>query len=254
MSDYLWDRKGEPDADVARLEELLGAFAHEPRPLELPAEAVTHEPRPARLLPFAPRPRAPRLFAPALLAAAAALVVAAVLVASAFLRARTANEGGHAADARESSRPKDDARKDGRPQPPAAERVMSEPPPPPAGGAKDENAAAHVGDGKPRVKGERARLESLPRVGRRPKDVLPIVAASRWEKGSTVDAARGGAGAGRGLTVEAMGAREGASGFVESTRLLTKEQLVYALRLTGAKLRDVRERAHGTDESRARPR
>jgi len=37
MSDYLWDKKGEPDAEVARLETLLGTFAHEPRRLELPA-------------------------------------------------------------------------------------------------------------------------------------------------------------------------------------------------------------------------
>ena len=36
MSDYLWDKKGEPDAEVARLEALLGAFRHEPRRLELP--------------------------------------------------------------------------------------------------------------------------------------------------------------------------------------------------------------------------
>jgi hypothetical protein len=40
---------------------------------------------------------------------------------------------------------------------------------------------------------------------------------------------------------------------VESTRLLTKEQLVRALRLTGAKLRDVREKAQGADGSESRP-
>ena len=243
MSDYLWDKKGEPDADVARLEALLGAFAHEPRPLELPAEAAAHEPRPAGLLHFAPRLRASGLFAPAALAAAAALVVATVLVASAFLRARTANEGGQAAT-RETSRPEDDARKDGRPQPPGGEHGMLEPPP---GAVNDKKPSTDV-----KVKDERAAVEHLPRVVRQRRHAPPSVAASRRPKVLGVEPVRDN-GANRGLTVEASSARQGASAFVESTRLLTKEQLVYALRLTGAKLRDVRERAQGTDESKPRP-
>lgn len=36
MSDYLWDKTGEPDAEVQRLEELLGNLRYEPRQLELP--------------------------------------------------------------------------------------------------------------------------------------------------------------------------------------------------------------------------
>lgn len=67
MSDYLWDKTGDGDAEVERLEELLGAFGYSPRELELPtAEA-------------APPPRASflhsRRFRPALLAAAAALLL-----------------------------------------------------------------------------------------------------------------------------------------------------------------------------------
>lgn len=243
MSDYLWDKKGEPDADVARLEALLGAFAHEPRPLELPAQAVTQEPRPARLLHFAPRLRASRLFVPAALATAAALVVAAVLVASASLRARTANEEGHAAKL-ESSRPEDDARKDESPRPPVVEQGMLEPPP---GAVNGEKPLTHVG-----VKDERPAVERLPRVVRRRKDVQSSLAASRRQKVLTAEPVQDD-GANRGLTVEALSARGGASELVESTRLLTKEQLVYALRLTGAKLRDVREKAQGSDESKPRP-
>ncbi|HEX8137240.1 MAG TPA: hypothetical protein VF544_06585 [Pyrinomonadaceae bacterium] len=34
--DYLWDRSGEPDAEVLRLERTLGRLRHRPRPLELP--------------------------------------------------------------------------------------------------------------------------------------------------------------------------------------------------------------------------
>lgn len=45
MSDYLWDKSGEPDAEVERLEELLGQLRHQPRPLELPAEPVARAPR-----------------------------------------------------------------------------------------------------------------------------------------------------------------------------------------------------------------
>lgn len=45
MSDYLWDKTGEPDAEMERLEELLGAFAHAPRALELPPDLRVAEPR-----------------------------------------------------------------------------------------------------------------------------------------------------------------------------------------------------------------
>lgn len=36
MSDYLWDKSGEPGAEIERLEDLLGALRHQPRALELP--------------------------------------------------------------------------------------------------------------------------------------------------------------------------------------------------------------------------
>ena len=34
---YLWDRTGEPDAEIQRLEEVLGTLRYEPRPLAIPA-------------------------------------------------------------------------------------------------------------------------------------------------------------------------------------------------------------------------
>lgn len=221
MSDYLWDKKGEPDAEVARLEALLGAFRHEPRRLELPAEAATPEPPAARVLAFAPRLRASRLLAPAALAAAAALVVAAVLVASLFLRARVADEGLRASSAQEEpARPKAEAPKD-EPTQPQVVRRMLEPPPGAVPGGK--------------VKDEKAAVKNLPRVPRRLKAAqIPVS-----------DTTRDGTLEGQGLTFEAMRSGGGASAFVESTRLLTKEQLFQALRLTSAKLKDVRERAQG---------
>jgi hypothetical protein len=38
MSDYLWDKTGEPEEDVERLEQLLGTLRYEPRPLQLPED------------------------------------------------------------------------------------------------------------------------------------------------------------------------------------------------------------------------
>lgn len=204
MNDYLWDRKGDAEEDVARLETLLGALAHRPRPLELPAEAAPSESQPAKLLPFVSRLRASRLFAPAL-AAAAVLLVAAVLVASLSLRMA----------------------KDQRTAPREVELGMLTPPPPESG-----------------VKGldkvESGAVGNLPNVTRQRKPVQLAVAPSRRPRVLTAKPLTGVADTG--LTVEAMRAG-GASSFVESTRLLTKEQLVYALRFTGAKLKDVREKA-----------
>jgi hypothetical protein len=33
---YLWDRSGEPDAEIQQLEELLGTLRYQPRPLKIP--------------------------------------------------------------------------------------------------------------------------------------------------------------------------------------------------------------------------
>ena len=53
MSDYLWDKAGEPDSEVERLEELLGTLRHDSRQeLELPIEAITPKRAPFRS-PFA---------------------------------------------------------------------------------------------------------------------------------------------------------------------------------------------------------
>jgi hypothetical protein len=48
MSDYLWDKTGEADAEVERLEELLGGLRFQPRTFEVPAT-----------LPFVPRRATP---------------------------------------------------------------------------------------------------------------------------------------------------------------------------------------------------
>jgi hypothetical protein len=65
-NDYLWDRTGEPDAEIQRLEEILGTLRYESRQLAIPAQL---------------RPERRRMFFPplAIAAAIAMMVVAAGL-------------------------------------------------------------------------------------------------------------------------------------------------------------------------------
>ena len=109
-------------------------------------------------------------------------------------------------------------------------------PPPPAGGL---NGGSKV---------ESAAVSNPPKVARQGKPTQLSAVPKRRQRNLTTEAVTNEAVTGEGLTLEAMRAG-GPSSFVESTRLLTKEQLVYALRFTGAKLKDVRERAQGTKSS-----
>src|SRR2546422_224021 len=68
---YLWDRTGEADAEVQRLEELLGTLHYQPKPLQIPAS-----------IKFGGK----RNYAPLAIAAALALLV---LAAGIWLRGRT---------------------------------------------------------------------------------------------------------------------------------------------------------------------
>ena len=43
---YLWDRSGEPDAEVQKLEEILGTLRYQPRPLEIPNDVRLKVSRP----------------------------------------------------------------------------------------------------------------------------------------------------------------------------------------------------------------
>jgi hypothetical protein len=82
---YLWDRSGEPDAEVQELEERLGALRYKPKPLEIPDHI---------------RPGRRRTFFPAM-AIAAAIALGAVLLGLWFSfnrrqpSALTANNNSH---------------------------------------------------------------------------------------------------------------------------------------------------------------
>ena len=43
---YLWDRSGEPDPEVQKLEEILGTLRYQPRPLEIPNDVRLKVSRP----------------------------------------------------------------------------------------------------------------------------------------------------------------------------------------------------------------
>jgi hypothetical protein len=62
---YLWDRSGEPDPEIQKLEELLGTLRYQPRPLEIPANIGI--------------PRRRNYFSLAIAAAIALLVIGAAL-------------------------------------------------------------------------------------------------------------------------------------------------------------------------------
>ena len=74
--DYLWDKTGEPDPDVQKLEEVLGVLRYQPNPLEIPQDLLARSPR---------RNHFPIL-------AIAASVLLALIAAGVWLRVRTQGE------------------------------------------------------------------------------------------------------------------------------------------------------------------
>jgi hypothetical protein len=213
MSDYLWDKTGEPDEEVERLEELLGSFGHKPRALELPAEAAP---------PTSPA-FSPRLFRPALLAAAALLLMALAGAALVLLR-----QGG--ADAVQQS---------AHANPPAAP-VRENPPAPPeepkpsagpserdgrAGGDSASSKEPKTPDFQAAAGVRRRRSSTGPRANR---EARQVAAAQRPQ----------------------VAARQEPPAPTRVERQAAKEQLVYALRLASAKLGEVRKMTRGEESPR----
>jgi hypothetical protein len=244
MSDYLWDKTGGPDAEVERLEALLGVFGHTPRALELSAEAAPCVRPPSRLFGLPGRLRASGLFAPAGLAAAAALLLVSFLGTAALLRSRVATEENGVA-ASETRQQQKGVRQETTSHVSHVSEVSE---PARAGGVGDEEDAARLVRGSDgRVKDERAAVEDFRRGprGRREGQLASLAGRRQMLKQSPRVAPRAGAAP----EFEAVSAGVGAPTLFESTRLMAKEQLVYALRLTGLKLRDVRLRTQGRDGS-----
>ena len=245
MSDYLWDKTGEADAEVERLEGLLGEFRHRPRALELPPEIVGHDDA---------RPRASRLFRPAGFAVAAALLVA--VLAGAFVALRRGATGGE-----QQGKQQEAASRDSRKTPPQDSPRQS-PSPQVATTRNDETARRASESVKPDDRSEQgARDERTGNDERTAKyEQTPKRAVSskqeRWRDGvsETVFGQRGDLKSASSRPDEHDKVAPGATpriaaeaASLEERRRLAKDDLMYVLRLTSLKLREVQRKTQKVD-------
>jgi hypothetical protein len=230
MSDYLWDKSGEPDADVERLEEMLGRFRHAGRAPELPSEFESHASTPEVETRAPTRARvfgASGLLRPARLAVAAALLLAVLAGAFAMMRAFK-KDGGRATVNNETqvARPRPDSREE--PKAPEESRA------PEVAASPSNQSAPHEG-----LRREPLRRDELtgaqPFTNPRRREPAPREAASNARMGREIKTAAASVG------VDGGGAAD------LQRRVRAKEQLVYALRLTSEALKEVRGRASGLD-------
>ncbi|MDQ3919485.1 MAG: hypothetical protein M3348_13520 [Acidobacteriota bacterium] len=263
MSDYLWDKTGEPEEDVERLEELLGSFRHHPRALERPAESAA----PARV-----GPRAPRLLRAPGFAVAAALILA-FTAGALFLLGRGAGDARREPAQAASQKSKGDVRKDSarqNPSPPSVESGNDKATPGLNEASKRDEQTGQV---EPAVKvnralpdertlrDERAARLTLPHNAERRQGVGE--AALKQRVGAAVAGSRGnereevgGAGreemGGRAARVAAESERFGEGRAekeqpLEERRRAAKDDLMYVLRLTGLKLKEVQKKTQKVD-------
>lgn len=207
MSEYLWDKTGEAEEDVERLEELLSEFRHRPRALELPPEAGARA---------AVRVHASRVYRPAGFAFAAVLLFV-VLAGALFVLRRGAGVG-------EGRREQDEiASQDS----PSTTRQDSPRPSPPPRAAAPRPAKRAV-SGKP----ERGQ-GGVGEVVLKQREGMTRAAFSSEEH------ERVAAGATPRVVAEAAP--------LEERRRLAKDDLMYVLRLTGLKLKEVQRRTQNVD-------
>jgi hypothetical protein len=232
MSDYLWDKSGEPDAEVERLEEMLGRLRRAPRPFEFPpdvkaggrVESDAHARHNSQAGPFG---RA-ALFGGASssgrarLAAAAALLLAVLAGALVLLRG-PAGEGARASADNE--------------------KQIAAPPvtviPTPASADSRGESLPHDELTASQTSTKTPERETSPR-----QETSPRVVLAKSSRGAASEPqARARFEGGRETRAEPAGAREvaGAAGLEDGLR--AKEQIVYAMRLTSEAMREVRSRA-----------
>jgi hypothetical protein len=207
MSDYLWDRTGEADPEVERLEHLLGTLGHRPGAIELLPLPV---PRPVR--------RHARLFRPAALAAAA--LALAVLAGTLVLMRDMRDAGRHHEQATTAlgGRPSFGPDEQQSPAQAGEQGTTHELSRPAGPGRVIEPAAA----GHEAASAAASKLRaSVRRPGARERRRRPAATEARGAKG-----------------------RAGRS---EVSRAEAKEQLLYALRLTSMKLEEVRRMTSGRE-------
>ncbi len=212
MSDYLWDKSGEPEADVERLEELLGSLRHTRGAPELPFEVETHASTRVGFLSGTSFPR------PARLAVAAALLLAVLAGAFVMLRSSSKSDGRAASSAAQVAQPRAGATEEVR-----APEVAASP--------SKQSAAPEKA--RPLGRDELAAAKALQKLQRH--EVLPRETVANEQP--------------RRVFKPALARGEGFDGgaFDVQSRVRAKEQLVYAMRLTSEALKEVRGRASGVD-------
>jgi hypothetical protein len=242
MSEYLWDKTGE-DEEVERLEGLLSEFRHRPRPLELPAEARGREVVPSR---------APRVFRPAWLAVAAALLLA-VLAGALFVIRRGAPVGGGRGEQKQTASegsqktPRQDASR--QTPSPVAEPGKGETTP-------RENEVVQRGERNgPDVRDQQTvKAELTLKDERSARQAVSGKPEGLQAVGGVAPKRRGG------VTSVALNPKERdreaaavpprvtpASAPLEERRQAAKDDLMYALRLTGLKLKEVQRKTQKVD-------
>jgi hypothetical protein len=246
MSDYLWDKSGGPDAEVERLEELLGEFRHRPRPLELPPEIIGRDDA---------RTRASRAYSPAWLAVAAALLFVVLAGALVVLRRgagtgvgrpeqnETASQGSRSTTPHDSRSmtPHDSPRQSASPQVAATRNDV---------GARGESESVKRderdesdGRGERTAKDERMARQAVSRKPERRPDGGESVLRQRGglkSAGSRADEHR--------EVADATTRAVAESAPLEERQRLAKDDLMYVLRLTGLKLREVQRRTRNVDD------
>jgi hypothetical protein len=222
MSDYLWDKSGEPEAEVERLEELLGRLRHARGAPELPNEVETHASTRAGLFSNG------WVLRPARLAAAAALLLA--VLAGAFVALRTFKSDGDRASVHNETQVV-------RPKAAGAPEETRTP---------EETRAPEVAVSSPKESStpERSQRETAPR------DVLAVERTfpkSQRREPAPRESVASGVMPGVVKPASARGESYDPAAPDVERRVRAKEQLVYALRLTSEALKEVRGRASGVD-------
>lgn len=236
MSDYLWDGTGEPDAEVARLESLLGELRHRPRAFKPPPEsgAAPVEALPVETLKHATHAR--RLFRPAWLAVAAAVVIALAAGALVFLRAgRLSEDPQRASQLAPASRPSTQTQPST--QLATGTQSLSPTPIPTQEPAYEPERREQQVASKPPLPARERRSDGA-------RAALPASAQRKLQIRPATDFDR------RDVTNASASLRDGSAPDIASQRLAAKEQLVYALRLTSDKLREVRVKTMQADNAK----
>lgn len=238
MSDYLWDKTGAQDAEVERLESLLGQLRHRPRPLALPDELTAMRAQTdSHALP------ARRRFRTSWLAFAATLLLA--FVALAFALLRTGANGGNVQTASqvslENSRRGQQQSTGDQPQS-VEQQATASPNKDVAPPNRDNVTVASV----PQKRDVQVIANAVTKENRKeqqlaPRERQPAFVARREPPQQTRT----------GVSDVTRASQPSSPGDLPlATWLAAKEQLVYALRLTSSKLSEVRAKTLGLGDAK----